>query len=355
MAGRGLAHNKPLSGHRVLVLLVVAVFAIALLWGPRLSAAPLINRSVRVDDARAAQNGVLYRVAFATLASSLVGSIRIQFCANTPLLDEPCTVPNGFDISNATFASQQGMTGFVISANTTANEMVISRPPLLEGATASIYLFTGVTNPFNAGSTFARIYTYPTSDGSGPYTDAGGLALYFQGALGVIAEVPPYLKFCLGESITAFNCSTATEPFSDIGILSPLVTGLAQSQMVIATNANGGYSMWVLGGTMTSGNNTIPAMSGAASQPGVSQFGINLRANANPVIGQNPTGPGTATVTAGYNQPNQFRYQSGDVLATAPAPDDNRKYTVSYIVNVDANQPGGIYATTLTYIALANF
>ena len=252
-------------------------------------------------------------------------------------------------------ASQNGMTGFVISSNTTANSMVIGRPPLVEGPTASVYLFTGVTNPLNGGSTYARIYTYPTSDGTGPYTDAGGLALYFEGGLGISAEVPPYLRFCLGENITNFDCNTATEPFSDVGILSPLVTGLAQSQLVVATNADGGYSMWVQGGTMTSGNNTIPAMTGAAAQKGVGQFGINLRANTNPVIGQDPAGPGAAAIAPAYNQQNQFRYQSGDFLATTAEPDDNRKFTVSYIVNVDSNQPGGVYATTLTYIVLANF
>jgi hypothetical protein len=355
MAKRGLAHNKPLIGRRILLLFLTTLCAVSF-WPPAsLSAAEVVQRSIRVSDTQAAQSGVTYRMAFSTVTNSLVGSVRIRFCANSPLVDDPCSAPTGFNISNAFLASQQGMTGFVISSNTTANEMVISRPPLLEGPTTSIYLFTGVTNPLNGGSLYARIYTYPTSDGTGPYTDAAGLALYFEGGVGISAEVPPYLTFCLGESITSFDCNTATEPFSDVGILTPIVTGLAQSQMVAATNADGGYSMWVLGGTMTSGNNTIPAMSGAAAQQGVSQFGINLRANTAPVIGQDPVGPGVGAVAAGYNQQNQFRYQSGDFLATSTDPDDTRKYTVSYVVNVDEDQPGGVYATTLTYIVLANF
>jgi hypothetical protein len=314
------------------------------------------QRSIRVSDARAAENAVTYRVAFSTLGSSLIGSLRIQFCADSPLVDDPCAAPNGFDISSASLTSQTGITGFLISSNTTANEMVIGRPPVLEGPTSAAYMFTNVANPFNGGSMFARIYTYPTSDGSGPYTDAGGLAMYFQGGIGVNAEVPPYLRFCLGESITNFDCTTATEPFSDVGILTPLVTGLAQSQMVVATNADQGYSLWVIGGTMTSGNNTIPALaSPSASQKGVSQFGINLRANTSPVIGQDPVGPGVAGVSPNYNQQDLFDYQSGDVLVTTAQPDDNLKLTVSYIVNVNAGQPGGVYATTLTYITLANF
>jgi hypothetical protein len=355
MAKRGLAHNKPTAGRRVL-LMALTMLCLAAAWpAPNLSAAEVVQRSIRISESQAAESGVTYRVAFSTLANSLVGSVRIRFCANSPLVDDPCTAPAGFDISNAGFASQQGMTGFTISSNTTANEMVIGRPPALDGPVASIYLFTGVTNPLNGGSMYARVYTYPTSDGTGAYTDAAGLAMYFQGGVGISAEVPPYLTFCLGESITGFDCNTATEPFSDVGILTPIVTGLAQSQMVVASNADGGYSMWVQGGTMTSGNNTIPAMTGAAAVQGVSQFGINLRANTAPVIGQEPTGPGVGAVSPGYDTQNQFRYQSGDFLATTTDPDDSRKYTVSYVVNVDEDQPGGVYATTLTYIVLANF
>jgi hypothetical protein len=334
---------------------MIFALAVPLLSTYKLSALPLAQRSIRVSNGLAAQSSVTYRVSFTTLGSSLIGSLRVQFCSTTPLVDDPCSAPSGFDISNASLTSQSGITGFVISSNTTANEMVIGRPPAVDGPVAATYVFSGVTNPLNGGSLYARVYSYPTSDGSGPYTDAGGLALYFEGGIGLSTEVPPYLRFCLGESITAFDCTTATEPFSDIGILSPLVTGLAQSQMVVATNADSGYSLWVQGGTMTSGNNTIPAMNGAASQQGVGQFGINLRANTAPVIGQDPVGPGLATISAGYNQQNQYRYQSGDILATASDPDDNLKYTVSYIVNVDPNQPGGVYATTLTYVVLANF
>lgn len=347
--------KKAIAEQLALLATVIAVLLATLAPVPTLLAAELSQRGIRVSDAQAAQNGVTYRVEFSTLANSLIGSIRVQFCSDSPLVDDPCAVPNGFDIDGATFTSQTGITGFSISANTTANEMVLSRPPLLETPTTATYVFSGVTNPFNGGSMYARIYTYATSDGTGPYTDSGGMALYFQGALGVMAEVPPYLWFCLGESITGFDCDTATEPFSDIGVLSPLTTGLAQSQMVTATNATGGYTMWVLGGTMTSGNNTIPALAGAASQAGVSQFGINLRANTAPLIGQDPAGPGAGALAAGYNTPNQFRFQSGDAVASVTAPDDFRKYTASYIVNVDSNQPGGVYATTLTYVVLANF
>ncbi len=313
-------------------------------------------RSLRVSNNYAGTAGVEYRLQFTYPTSFVIGSIRVRFCSDSALLDVSCTAPNGFDASSATLDSQAGFVGYGIVPGSPANEIVMTIPPsAVAASTVGTYEFGNITNPANPGPMYARVYLYPTSDGGGPYTDAGGLALYFLSSLAVNAEVPPYLIFCVGESITAFNCGSATEPFSDVGVLSPLLTSAAQSQLVVATNALNGYTMWALGGTMTSGNNTLPAMSGGLSQKGISQFGINLRANTAPVIGQDVVGPGVATVMPGYDQQNQFRYHSGDAIATASAPDDFRKYTVSYIINVATTQPGGVYATTITYVALANF
>jgi hypothetical protein len=217
------------------------------------------------------------------------------------------------------------------------------------------FTFAGITNPNAVGSYYARLYVYPSSDGSGPSTYANGLAFAIAKAVGIDTEVPPYIKFCLGESITGVDCTTATEPFSDLGNLNPNITSAAQSQMVIATNAQNGYSMWVMGSTMMSGGNIINAMNGGTSAKGASQFGLNLRANNVPQIGQEPTGIGFGSVTPNYSQQDHFRFLTGDTLAFAPAPDNDRKYTVSYIVNIPPGTPGGVYSTTLTYVCLANF
>jgi hypothetical protein len=338
-----------------ILFLTVFLAVIAPLSTQQVHAAQMGVRSIQVSDADAGQNNVVYRVALTSATNAVLGSIRIQFCSNSSLVDDSCAAPIGFNASSAAIASQGGVTDFTISSNSTNNEIVLSRPPSIQAPTSMFYNFIGITNPFTGGSYFARIFTYPTSDGTGPFTDAGGLALYFRPSFAMSAEVPPHLTLCVGESISGFSCNTATEPFSDLGVLGPLVTGVAQSQILVATNADNGYSMWVVGGTMTSGNNTLPAMTGTSSQKGVSQFGINLRANTNPIIGEDISGPGLAAVTSSYAQQNQFRFQSGDTIATAGDPDDYRKYTVSYVVNVAATQPGGVYATTLTYVALANF
>jgi hypothetical protein len=126
--------------------------------------------------------------------------------------------------------------------------------------------------------------------------------------------------------------------------------------MLLATNAANGYIIQVYGSTMTSGNNIINALaSNAGSHPGSSQFGINLRANSVPPVGGDPTGPGIGQPAAGYNIPNSFRFVPDDIVASSVAPDDWRKYTASYLVNVPSDQPPGVYASTVTYVAAGSF
>jgi hypothetical protein len=338
-----------------LVALFVAIF-LPLSGHQTAFAADLTQRAIKTSNNVATRTGVIYELSMGYATSGPVGSVLVEFCSEGPLVGEPCSQPPGFDASAVALTAQTGATGFTVFSGSTANQIILTRPPAAVSAgTSATYTLSGIQNPSNDGTLYARVLTFASSDASGPYTDSGGLALAISPAPTIQAQVPPFLLFCLGESITAFDCSSATEPFSDVGTLGPLVTGAAQTQIVVATNGAGGYTMWVLGGTMTSGNNTIPAMAGGLSQKGVSQFGINLMANTAPIVGQDVVGPGVATISPGYDTQNQFRYQSGDSLVTAPTPADFNKFTVSYIVNVASGQPGGVYATTLTYIALANF
>jgi hypothetical protein len=66
-------------------------------------------------------------------------------------------------------------------------------------------------------------------------------------------------------------------------------------------------------------------------------------------------GSGVATIGAGYNTPNSYKFVSGDVIASSTTSDAYRLYTISYIVNIANGQAPGIYVTTLQYIALATF
>ena len=126
--------------------------------------------------------------------------------------------------------------------------------------------------------------------------------------------------------------------------------------MLLATNAQSGYNVQVYGSTLTSGNYLINAIpSPDVSRPGTSQFGMNLVANQTPAVGSDPQGPGSASVDAGYNQPNFFQFISGSTLASSPTGDNYRQFTLSYVVNTPSNQQVGVYVATLTFVSLANF
>jgi hypothetical protein len=92
-----------------------------------------------------------------------------------------------------------------------------------------------------------------------------------------------------------------------------------------------------------------------ASSQGSEQFGINLRDNATPDIGAEPDGAGDATPTANYNTADQFRFVSGDSIASDAESDSFRRFHVSYIANVTTATEPGTYTTTLTYVCTATF
>ncbi len=298
-----------------------------------------------------------YLLSFTLSTAGTLGSVAIEFCSNDPLEGTVCVPPNGFDASAAVLASQTGPGGFSINAAvTTANKLVVSRPPAVTAAMPVSYHFTGVTNPSDAGPFYVRVSTYATDDASGLSSDYGGIAISINDSLAISALVPPYLTFCTGITIGGLNCANAVGDYLDLGALSSRRASSGTSQMLVATNAVDGYFVSVQGTTMTSGNNIIGALAANdVSRPGTPQFGMNLTANVAPAVGSNPSGPGVAAPMPNYNQSNSYRFVNGETLVSNVVPDDVRLYTASYIVNIPPAQAAGVYVSTLTYICLASF
>jgi len=340
----------------IVLMLGMMLCGLSPLSANKVAAAELGTRSLELSDSTAGTQGVTYNVSFHITTPGTLGSIEIEFCSNSTFPTDACTPPAGLDATNANFSLETGVSGFMMSPASGANDIVITRPPAPITAVMATLRFDNITNPTSAGSYYVRVLTYPTSDATGPWTDNGGMAFAINPAVNVSVKVPPYLLFCTGNTITGSNCSNVSGDFIDLGGLSANHTSSGQSQMAIATNGKNGYSISVTGTTLTSGNNIIPALStDAASQLGTSEFGINLRRNTNPSVGANPTGGGIGTPTANYNQPNLYKYRDGDVIATANSVEGYRQYTVSYMVNISRSQPPGIYASTFTYVAFGNF
>ncbi len=320
------------------------------------SAQELLNRSVSVSSGLPA---VATSHSFSLTPSSVapIGSIVFEYCENAPVVDFPCNAPVGLDASVASLATQSGNTGFSFdNVNSTANRIVITRTPSVGIPTPSNYLFNNITNPSNAPhSEFVRISTHATSNGSGPIIDKGSVAFAINAPLNVAAYIPPFLNFCVGITVE-MDCSGTYGDSINLGIISRTTANSATSQFSTATNDPTGYVVSVLGNTMTSGNNIIPALGAPfPSLPGVSQFGINLRDNSNPNIGSDPSGIGPAYPAADYNFINFYKFVDGDTLATSIRSSYYARMTVSYLVNASSAQEPGTYSATLTYVATVQF
>jgi hypothetical protein len=351
-AAKNTLHNRFVA---ILMALLLGVAGPFIYMNVRAGNAP--QRSIKLSSTEASAVAT-YEFSFTTFSAGNLGSIQMQFCSNDPFPGQPCTMPNGINILASTLTAQTGATGFVIDPSSTANNIILSRlpTPVIAGTPVS-YTFEGAINTSKVGTEYVRLQTFATSNATGVPSDYGGMA-YAIGTekVSVSAEVPPFLLFCSGVTILDNFCSTVVGNYIDFGNLSPTATKSATTEFLVATNGGSGYSVSVSGNTMISGNNIIPAIAGGdVSRPGVNQFGLNLRANTTPAVGVDPVGPGLGQPTANYNTPDVFRFDSGETIASSPQPEDTRKYTVSYLVNINNSLPVGIYVTTVTYTTLANF
>lgn len=165
----------------------------------------------------------------------------------------------------------------------------------------------------------------------------------FQTNGGSVTTSDPALSFTVNGTTTI-----------NFGSLSTSATATATSTFNVIDYTSYGYIVQVLGSPPTSGSHSLTAMSGAGSSTGTEQFGINLKANATPSIGSNPSG-GAGVAASGYGIADSFKYNSGDTIASAPKSSAQTNYTVSYIANAASTTPGGAYTGTLTFICTGTY
>jgi hypothetical protein len=343
--------NRTCIAGTSLLVVVSLLFAVVPVYGAQLS-----SRKITVADS---SPSVLtsHRFNFTLPTITPLGSIKFEYCVNNPFVGTTCTPPAGLDLTGAVLSGQTGETGFSIDASSTANTLVITRAAVVPSAIPVSYTFSNLINPNTTNQTvYVRISTYATTDASGPTTDEGAVVFSTASGVTVAGFVPPYLTFCTGVTV-AVDCSSSNGSQLNFGSLSTSQPRFLSSEFSGATNDPGGFSTSVTGITMTSGSHIIPALATAqASQPGVSQFGMNLRANSAPPVGSEPLGFGisNSVAQAPFNTQNLFVFKN-QIITSSPLPTNFTKFTASYIVNISPAQQPGIYTTTLTYIAVAAF
>lgn len=151
----------------------------------------------------------------------------------------------------------------------------------------------------------------------------------------------------------------------DLGILSVSSTAAASTEFTVASYLSSGYVVRVLGNPPTNVSGDLshaltPLNAPNESQPGTEQFGINLVANSSPGIGADPVQEPDSSFSYGqpttpYNQPNHFKYESGDIIAESNEESGQTDYTMSIMANIATSTPGGQYRTVLIVQAIATF
>lgn len=359
-------------------LFVTAVLAQALL--PTVaSAAQITTRSLTLmagaSDGGSKPGGVVnHKFDFTVPSNTTVGSIQFLYCTTA---SGACTMPTGVVTTSATLSSQTGATGFTM-VNTTNGAPYITRTAATIGSgtpTALSYQLNTVTNPTATNQTFfVRLASFAATNATGGTTDTGTVTASTASQIILDGTMPESLVFCTGALISLTggvpDCATATSGVISFNqLFSPTDTATAASQLAASTNAGVGYSITVNGPTLTSGSNTIsPMSSAAAGVRGVSQFGLNLKANtistSTPVIGTEVAPIANATNYRGqaatnYNAVDTFKFTTGDSVANSAnggaGGTDAQIFTAAYIVNVPGSQPAGTYTTTLTYICTPTF
>lgn len=333
------------------------ILAFTLLRYTHTSAASLFQRSILVGSPTAS-DVTTHEVNFRTATNGSIGSIVFEYCSNLPFYGVPCTVPAGLVVNASSITTQTGITGLSISApNSSANKLVLTRAAgVINANTVTKIVISNVTNQSGINETvYVRVSTHSTNNGTGTPIDFGAVVYSTVPGIGVGGYVPPHLTHCVGVFVAA-DCSSTTGALMNLGELSTTNARVSTSQFATATNDPTGYNTFVSGGTMTAGNEIIPALSGGgSSNPGTSQFGINLRGNSAPNGGSDKTGTGTGFVVTGYDTPNIFRYNDGERVASSSLPTEFNVFTVTYMVNISKAQRPGIYASSYTFTAVANF
>ncbi len=146
---------------------------------------------------------------------------------------------------------------------------------------------------------------------------------------------------------------------ADFGDLSATATATATSTFSVRNYTSYGYVVQIYGSVPTNGTHTIDALATSApSQTGVNQFGLNLVANTLPTsVGANPDNGdfGFGLAESNYDVANEYRFVSGDIIASAPKSSGETTYTISYILNVEPLTPGGQYNTDQTVIVIGTY
>ena len=187
--------------------------------------------------------------------------------------------------------AQIGVSGFTIVGGG-ANKIILGRAASSETNQAMSFELQNIGNPTTANHTyFGRIYTYSSNNGSGFSIDDGGVTFATANQVQINTEVPPYIQFCIAQVIAGLDCSAAAGYLVDLGELSRLQPKLAKRKCCLQqTQLMGRVSRLLVQpcSRVIMPFRHLQCLQVKHQEP--PQFGMNLRNNTNPNVGDDPVG-----------------------------------------------------------------
>lgn len=352
---------------------------------------------------------VTYRVTFTSATSYTIRGLVLDFCGGTgtPIIgDSACSAPTDFTVggtptidttdytSGSTTITGLG-TGWAATSINAGQTLVITKAAgtALTSGTAYTFAVSGVTNPSDAGTFYARLLTYTSDtvgigtydhDDPGTYQDFGGFALSTNDMVSVTAKVQESLTFCVSGLYVGAppaTCGATSVPAITLGhgtnnTLSPDQIDQDQIFTIASTNATNGVnirmrSALVCGGLSMDAGATcgIPAVGGGASTwtvmtAGIAAFGMychdssggtgTVLCDDNYIDRGGSPDPDTYamdTSTVGENVTELY----GDVIAGSTGPISNTVNQYDFAATASNTTPAGIYSTSLAMIATGTF
>lgn len=308
------------------------------------SAAELTTESASLSDPTISQAATTYTFTQSGITLSTIKCIKVLYSVNA---DGTGGLPTGMTLGT-TFSGTYVPTPASWSAAVVSNAVQITfaagETPSSSGP-KTIVLGGNTNGSVKNTSYYATVSTYNNIDCSTTPVDTNGQSTYvFTEGVVVSATVNPTLTF----TVDSTTCS--------LGTLTASTTGSCSHTMTAATNATSGYAIsYIASSLLTSGANTIDAMSATTSSQGTEQFGLNLKDNATPNVGAEASG-GIGAAFAPYATADNFSFTTaGAEVASSTGSSALTTFTVSYIANITATTQAGLYTKTQTYNITATY
>lgn len=350
---------KHISVQKVISILATLslLASTSLIYAPFVSAGALTSASVQLSDSRPGQATTTYSFGFTTTVTTSIKQLTILFCTTA---SGTCTAPTGLVNTGATIGSDNiagtGRTN-TFSVNGTLTTVITT--PATQSTQAVTISYAGITNPTSTGVYYARITTY--SDAGTTIID-GPTSIAFAVTTGITASVTvdPSLTFAVNSVASSQSVNGATTTVSStsttipFGSVSTSSNGIAAQQVVVTTNAQNGYTVYIkYTATPSDGNgHTIADLAGATnaspvsfSAAGTSAFGYTTTSTT--------LGTGTATRFSGGKWA-AFTTSNLEVAHNSAAVSSDTT-TIGYQVGIGGTQQAGTYTTTVVLTATPTY